>query len=60
MILPISVKQTDVCLNIQKNRYCVFRKNNRRDFLLNGVEEKQTNFNYVTKKGGQMMPKNLF
>ena len=45
-ILPTSVKKCDICVYIHKNRYCVIRKKNRRDALLNGVEEFDRNFKY--------------
>ena len=49
-ILPRTVKQRDKCVYIQKNHYCVIWKNNRKDSLLNGVEEIENNFRYVKNK----------
>ena len=46
-ILPMNVKQKDICVHIHKKHYCVSWKKNRRDSLLNGVEEIDKNFNYV-------------
>ena len=48
-ILPRSVKQRNVCEYIQKNHYCVLWKKNRRDSLLNGVEEIERKFKYNKK-----------
>ena len=49
-ILPRSVKQRDVCVYIQKNHFCVIWKKNRKDALINGVEERETNFKYVKNR----------
>ena len=49
-ILPRTVKQRDICVNIHKNHYCVIWKKNRKDSLLNGVEETDKNFKYVKNK----------
>ena len=49
-ILPRSVKQRDKSVYIHKNHYCVIWKNNRKDSLLNGVEEIENNFRYVKNK----------
>ena len=49
-ILPRTVKQRDKCVYIHKNHYCVIWKNNRKDSLLNGVEEIENNFRYVKNK----------
>ena len=46
-ILPRNVKQRDICVHIHKNQYCVIWKKNRKDSLLNGVEEIDRNFKYV-------------
>ena len=37
--LPRSVKQRDVCAYIHENQYCDIWKNNRKDFLLSGMEQ---------------------
>ena len=55
-ILPQSVKQKNICVYIQKNHYCVIWKKNRKDSLLNGVQEIDDNFKYVKNK---MNEKNL-
>ena len=49
-ILPRTVKQKNICVYIHKNHYCVIWKKNRRDSLLNGVNEIENNFNYVKNK----------
>ena len=49
-ILPRSVKRRGICVCINKNQYCVLWKKNKRDKLLNGVEETKTNSNYVENK----------
>ena len=46
-ILPRTVKQRNKCVHIHKNHYCVIWKKNRKDSLLNGVEEIDRNFKYV-------------
>ena len=46
-ILPRTVKQKNICVYIQKNHYCVISDNNRKDSLLNGVQEIENNFKYV-------------
>ena len=38
-ILPCTVKQRDKCVYIHKNHYCVIWKKNRKNSLLNGVNE---------------------
>ena len=48
--VPRSVKQRDVCVYVQKNHFCVFWKENRKDASLNGVEEIETNFKYVKNR----------
>ena len=48
--LPRTVKQRDKCVYIHKNHYCVIWKNNRKDSLLNAVEEIEKNFRYVKNK----------
>ena len=49
-ILPRTVKQKNICVYIHKNQYCMIWKKNRKDSLLNGVEEKENNFRYVKIK----------
>ena len=49
-ILPRSVKQKDICLFFHEYHYCVIRKKNRRDGLLNGVQEMERNFENVQNK----------
>ena len=49
-ILPWTVKQKNICVHIQKNHYCVIWKKNRKDSLLNGVNEIDENFRYVKNK----------
>ena len=49
-ILPRTVKQKNICVYIHKNHYCVIWKKNRRDFLLNGVNEIENNFKYIKNK----------
>ena len=49
-ILPWTVKQKNICVYIHKNHYCVIWKKNRKDSLLNGVEEIEKNFRYVKNK----------
>ena len=46
-ILPRSVKQKNICVYIHRNHYCVIWKKNRKDSLLNGVQEIENNFKYV-------------
>ena len=46
-ILPQTVKQKNICVHFHKNRNCVIGKKNRKDSLLNGVEETDKNFKYV-------------
>ena len=46
-ILPQTVKQKNICVYIHKNHYCVIWKKNRKDSLLNGVEEIDRNFKHV-------------
>ena len=40
----------DVCVHLHKNQYCVFWKKNRKDSLLNAVQEIVINFKYVKNK----------
>ena len=49
-ILPQTVKQKNICVHIHNNHYCVIWKKNRKDSLLNGVEELDNNFKYVKNK----------
>ena len=49
-ILPRTVKQRNKCVYIHKNHYCVIWKKNRKDSLLNGVDEIDKNFKYVKNK----------
>ena len=49
-ILPRNVKQKNICVHIHKNHYCVIWKKNRKDSLLNGVNEIERNFRYVKNK----------
>ena len=49
-ILPQTVKQKNICVHIHKNHYCVIWKKNRKDSLLNGVNEIERNFRYVKDK----------
>ena len=46
-ILPQTVKQKNICLHIHKNHYCVIWKKNRKDSLINGVQEIENNFKYI-------------
>ena len=46
-ILPWTVKQKKICVHIHRNHYCVIWKKNRKDSLLNGVDEIDKNFKYV-------------
>ena len=46
-ILPWTVKQKNICVHIHKNHYCVIWRKNRKDSLLNGVDETDNNFKYV-------------
>ena len=49
-IVPRSVKQKKICVYIHRNHYCVIWKKNRKDSLLNGVQEIENNFKYVKNK----------
>ena len=49
-ILPQTVKQKNICVYIHKNHYCVIWKKNRKDSLLNGVDEIDKNFKYIKNK----------
>ena len=49
-ILPWTVKQKNICVHIHNNHYCAIWKKNRKDSLLNGVNEIEKNFNYVKNK----------
>ena len=46
-ILPQTVKNKNICVHIHENHYCVIWEKNRKDSLLNGVEEIDKNFKYV-------------
>ena len=46
-ILPRTVKQKNICVYIHRNHYCVNWQKNRKDSLLNGVQEIENNFKYV-------------
>ena len=46
-ILPWTVKQKNICVYIHRNHYCVIWKKNRKDSLLNAVQEIENNFKYV-------------
>ena len=48
--LPRTVKQRDKCVHIHENHFCVIWKKNRKESLLNGVEEIDKNFKYVKNK----------
>ena len=48
-ILPWTVKQKNICVYIHKKHYCVIWKENRKDSLLNGVNEIERNFKDVKK-----------
>ena len=49
-IVPRDVKERNICVHIHKNHYCVIWKKNRKDSLLNGVNEIDKNFKYVKNK----------
>ena len=49
-ILSQTVKQKNICVYIHENHYCVIWKRNRKDSLLNGVNEIERNFKYVKNK----------
>ena len=49
-ILPWTVKQKNICVHIHRNHYCVIWKKNRRDSLLNGIDEIENNFRYIKNK----------
>ena len=49
-ILPRTVKQRNKCVYIHKNHYCVIWKKNKKDYLLNGVDEIDKNFKHVKNK----------
>ena len=49
-ILPQTVKQKNICVYIHRNHYCVIWKKNRKDSLLNGVQEIENNSKYVKNK----------
>ena len=42
-----TVEQKNICVYIHRNHYCVIWKKNRKDSLLNGVQEIENNFKYV-------------
>ena len=46
-MLPQTVKQKNICVYIHENHSCVIWKENRKDSLLNGVNEIERNFKYV-------------
>ena len=46
-ILFRTVKQKGICVHIQKNIIVLFGKKNRRDSLLDGMQEIERNFKYV-------------
>ena len=49
-IYPRTVKQRDKCVHIHKNHYCVILKKNRKDSLLNEVDEIDKNFKHIKNK----------
>ena len=49
-IHPWTVKQKNICVHIHNNHYCVIWKKNRKDSLLNGVNEIEKNFKHVKNK----------
>ena len=49
-ILPRTVKRKDKCVYNHKNHYCVIWEKNKKDALLNGVEEIDRNFKNVENK----------
>ena len=49
-ILPWTVKQKNICVHIHRNHYFVIWKKNRKDSLLNGVNEIDKNFKYIKNK----------
>ena len=49
-ILPRTVKQKNICIHNHRNHYCVIWKKNRKDSLLNGVQEIENNFKYIKNK----------
>ena len=49
-MLPQFVKEKNICVHIHQNHYCVIWKKNRKDSLLNGVEEVDKNFKYIKNK----------
>ena len=49
-ILSQTVKQKNICVYIHENHYCVIWKKNRKDSLLNGVNEIERNFQKVKNK----------
>ena len=48
--LPRSFKERDVGVFIHKIHDCVIWKKNRKDVLLNGIDEIERNFKYVKNK----------
>ena len=46
-ILPRAVKERIICSYIHKNHHCIIWKKNRKDALLNVVEELERKFKYV-------------
>ena len=49
-ILPWTGKQKNISVHIHENHYSVIWKKNRKDSLLNGVQEIENNFKYVKNK----------
>ena len=49
-ILPRNFEHRDVCVCIHKSHFCVIWKKNRRNSLINGVEELERNFEYVKNR----------
>ena len=49
-IIPRDVKERNICVYIDKNHYGVIWKKNRKDSLLNGVQEIENNFKYIKNK----------
>ena len=49
-ILPWTVKQENICVYIHNNHFCVIWKKNRKDSLLNAVQEIENNFKFIKNK----------
>ena len=47
---PRSVNQRENCVHSHKNHYCDIWKKNKKDTLLNGVEDLDKKFKYVKRK----------